>query len=502
MEVANGPASLDREQPREPILCRGGRFPEAVVVGRHRRERRAREVVADGVGDDEVAIREPLHQRAGAQAVRAVVAEVGLAEHVQARQVAHQVVVDPEPTHRVVDGRVDPHRHRVRILVGDPLVHVEQVAVARLDGLDPQPRDGIGEVEIHRQARLADAAPVVAHRFRVARCDVARHEVAEAGVLALEVIVALALRDLLGTPRVAGRLRNPDAGVVAQRFAHQRELRLVLAADRDAGRMDLREARVCEEGAALVGPPRRGDVRLHGVGREVVGRAVPAGREHDRVRGVRLDLARDQVAGDDPARLAVDDHEVEHLAAGEHAHGAGAHLPHQRLVRAEQQLLARLAARVERARDLRAAERSVVEHAAVLARERHALRDALVDDLHRQLREPVDVGLPRAVVAALDGVVEQAVDGVAVVLVVLRRVDAALRGDAVGAPRAVVDAVAVDVVAELGERRRRRRPGEPRAHDDDRVLALVRRVDELDLEPVAVPLLGQRAGRAPSNRAS
>ena len=71
------------------------------------------------------------------------------------------------------------------------------------------------------------------------------------------------------------------------------------------------------------------------------------------------------------------------------------HLPHQRLVGAEQQLLAGLAARVERARDLRAAERAVVEQAAVLARERHALRDALVDDVDAQLRQPVDVRFAR-----------------------------------------------------------------------------------------------------------
>ena len=66
-------------------------------------------------------------------------------------------------------------------------------------------------------------------------------------------------------------------------------------------------------------------------------------------------------------------------------------LARERLVGAEQQLLAGLAARVERARHLRAAERAVVEQAAVLAGERHALRDALVDDVDAHLREPVDV---------------------------------------------------------------------------------------------------------------
>ena len=47
--------------------------------------------------------------------------------------VAHQVVVDPEPAHRVVDRGVDPHRHAVRVLAGDALVHLEEVAVALLD---------------------------------------------------------------------------------------------------------------------------------------------------------------------------------------------------------------------------------------------------------------------------------------------------------------------------------------------------------------------------------
>ena len=165
------------------------------------------------------------------------------------------------------------------------------------------------------------------------------------------------------------------------------------------------------------------------------------------------------------------------------------HLPHQRLIGAEQQLLAGLAARVEGARHLRAAERAVVEQAAVFARERHALRHALVDDVHAQLREPVDVGLARPVVAALDRVVEQPVDAVAVVLVVLGGVDAALRGNAVRPPRAVLDAEVQDVVAELAERRRRRRAGQAGADDDDRVLPLVGRVDQLHLELVPVPLL-------------
>ena len=147
--------------------------------------------------------------------------------------------------------------------------------------------------------------------------------------------------------------------------------------------------------------------------------------------GVRLHRTGDQVAGDDADRVPVLHDEVEHLGAVLQRDRTDRDLVHERGVRAEQELLAGLAARVERARHLRAAERTVVEQPAVLTRERHALRDALIDDVDAQLREPVHVGFAGAEVAALHRVVEEPLDAVAVVRVVLRRVDAALRGDAV-----------------------------------------------------------------------
>ena len=113
----------------------------------------------------------------------------------------------------------------------------------------------------------------------------------------------------------------------------------------------------------------------------------------------------------------------------------------------------------------------------------------------RHLGEAVDVPLAGAEVAALDRVVEQPVDAVAVAAVVLRRVDAALGGDRVGPARRVVERERLDLVAELGERRRRRRAGEAGADDDDLELALVVRVDELRVGDERVPLVGQRAGR-------
>src|SRR5205085_2089580 len=92
----------------------------------------------------------------------------------------------------------------------------------------------------------------------------------------------------------------------------------------------------------------------------------------------------------------------EHLAAREELHPPEVHLPHHRLVRPEEELLARLPSSVERARHERAAEAPVVELTTVLARERHALRDRLVDDVRRKLREPVDDHLELPLVRGVD----------------------------------------------------------------------------------------------------
>ena len=263
--------------------------------------------------------------------------------------------------------------------------------------------------------------------------------------------------------------------------------------DGDAGRVDLRVARVGHAGAALVRLPGGRHVAGLAVGGQVEDVAVAAGGQHHRVAGVRFQRARDQVAGDNAHGPAVDHDQVHHLAAGEQFHPAVGRLFHERAVGAEQQLLARLAARVEGARHLRAAEGAVVEVAAVFAGEGNALRHALVDNGHAHLGQPVHVRLARPVVSPLDGVVKQAVNAVAVVLVVLGRVDAALRRNAVGPARRVVDAEGVHVVAHLGQRRRRGRPGQPRAHDQHGELALVRRVHQFHLVLVAGPFFGERA---------
>ncbi len=460
-----------------------------MVRGDRRLLRVAGEVVGQRRREHEVAVGQALHQRRGAQAVGAVVGEVGLADREQARDGGLQVVVDPQAAHGVVDRRVDAHGDPVGVLAGDPLVHLEEVAVPLGHRRPAQARDRVGEVEVDPQPAGADPAPLVADALGGAGGDVAGDQVAEGRVEAFQVVVALVLGDPLGAAAVALGPRHPDPAVVAQRLAHQGELGLVLARARDAGRVDLGEAGVGEVRAAPVGAPDRRRVGVLRVGGQVEDVAVAAGGQHHRVREVAGDLAGDQVAGDDAAGAAVDHDQVEHLGAGVHLHVARGDLPRQRLVGAQEQLLAGLAPGVEGPLHLDAAEGAGVQQPAVLAGERDALGHALVDDLHRDLGQAVDVGLAGAEVPALDRVVEQPVHAVAVVAVVLRRVDAALGGDRVGPARGVLVAELDDAVALFGQRGPGRAAGQAGADHDHGVLAAVGRVDQPGLEPAGAPAL-------------
>ncbi len=180
--------------------------------------------------------------------------------------------------------------------------------------------------------------------------------------------------------------------------------------------------------------------------------------------------------------------------AGVHLHGAEADLARERGVGPDEELLARLTTGVEGTGNLGAPEGAIGEQTAVFPGERHALGDALVDDVRGDLGEAVDVRFARAVVAALDGVLEEPADAVAVVLVVLGGVDAALRGDRVRAARAVLVAEAGNFVAHLGEGRGGGGAGEAGTDHDDVVLAAVGRVHQAELRLMVVPLVGQRAG--------
>ena len=202
----------------------------------------ARQPGGDGGWGDEIAIGQPLHQGTGTKPVRAVFGIVGFSQHEQAGDRTHQVIVHPQPAHRVVGGGVNPHRLAVRVIATDPLVHRHQVAVAGGDGAFAFRFDRIGEIQIDRAAARADAPPRVAQFPSAPRGHIARCHVPVGGIHPLEEVIALLLRNRIGLSGIPCLLRQPDPAIVAQTFAHQSELALEGVAAGDAGGVDLGEA--------------------------------------------------------------------------------------------------------------------------------------------------------------------------------------------------------------------------------------------------------------------
>ena len=211
--------------------------------------------------------------------------------------------------------------------------------------------------------------------------------------------------------------------------------------------MDLREAWIGKERPFFVGAIRRRDIAAARICRKIEDVAISTGREHDGVAHMSLDFSGDETARNDALGVAIDQNEVEHLRLRKHSHRAGRDLPAERLIATEQQLLPSLSARVKRPRDLRSAKRSIGKQPAVLAREWHALFDALVDDQIADFGQTINIRFAGTEVAAFNRVVKETKDAVAIVLIIFRGVDAALRGDAVGAARAVLIAERLNVVA-------------------------------------------------------
>ena len=193
--------------------------------------------------------------------------------------------------------------------------------------------------------------------------------------------------------------------------------------------MNLSVARVGHVGAAFVSPEGGHDIAAHGVGGEVEDVAVSAGGKDDGISSVGSDFTSDEVTNNNAFGVPIDNNNIEHLGASVHFDAAFGDFFGKRLIATDEELLTGLAAGVEGAFYLGAAERTVVEKSAIFPGEGDTLGNALIDDLVRDFGEAMHVGFAGAEVAAFDGVVEEPEDGVAVVLVILGSVDSALGGD-------------------------------------------------------------------------
>ena len=253
--------------------------------------------------------------------------------------------------------------------------------------------------------------------------------------------------------------------------------------------MNLHVAGVSKVGALTIALYSGCTVAAHGVSREEVSVTITTGGYNHGVGREALELAGNEVLGDDTAGVTVDDNKVFHLVTGVELDAALVYLTAQRRVGTQQKLLAGLTLSVEGTRNLSATKRAVGQHATVLAGERNTLGHALVNDIVRHLSQTVDVGLAGAVVATLHGVIEKTVYRVAVVLVVLSSVDTALCSDRVGTARRVLDAEVEHVETHLAERSSCAGASQTSTYDDDVKFKFILGVYQALMSLVVGPLL-------------
>ncbi len=222
MELCNSTVAFDREQPVDTRTDILSRFFKFCMIGRVQAVFLGREISGNRLRQNEISVGEPLHKRAGAQPIRAVIGKIGFADHEEPRDIAHQFIIDPQAAHRVMHCRIDPHRLFICVLSRDALIHIEEIAISLFDFVAAEPLDRIRKIEIDAAAARTYAPTFIADVLGRARGYVARRQIAIARINSFEIVVAFAFRYVIGMARVSRFFGNPDAAVVAQRFRHQR----------------------------------------------------------------------------------------------------------------------------------------------------------------------------------------------------------------------------------------------------------------------------------------
>src|SRR3954447_9750255 len=109
--------------------------------------------------------------------------------------------------------------------------------------------------------------------------------------------------------------------------------------------------------------------------------------------------------------------------------------------------------------------------------------------------ETINVRFTGTKIAAFDRVVEQPINAVPVILIILCRVDAALRGNGMRTPRGVLKTKTFHPIPELAECCRGRSAGQTSADHNHFELSPIIRVDQSDMVPVISPFLSQQTRR-------
>src|SRR5574344_69490 len=93
------------------------------------------QIILDSIRNNEISVSQSLHQSRSTKAVSTMIGEVALAKRKQSLDGSLQFVINPDTTHRIVDGRINHHRIFIRIYVRNLFIHIEEVTITLLNSI-------------------------------------------------------------------------------------------------------------------------------------------------------------------------------------------------------------------------------------------------------------------------------------------------------------------------------------------------------------------------------
>ena len=339
-----------------------------------------RYIITNRIWDDKVAIRKSLHQRAGTEAICAVVRKIRFAGNKQTGNITLKVVINPEPTHRIVHSGEDLHGLFVRIFAGDIFVHIKKIPVLAGNRITAVTFNRISKIKVNCSSGWTNPHSIITNELGISGGHITRHEVSKSRIFLFQVIISILFGNVVGMAIVIAVFRYPNTSIVTETLAHQRKLGLIVPGYWNAGRVNLHIAGIRKTGTPLVTSPSRRHVRILSIGRQIKSVAVSATGQHNRIGHPAFNFSGYQVAGNNTASLTVNLHQIQHFVAGVHFDLSLMHLTHHRLIGTEHQLLTRLSTCIKRSRNLGSTKRSVRQQTAIFTGKRHALRYRLVNN--------------------------------------------------------------------------------------------------------------------------
>src|ERR1035437_1141464 len=96
----------------------------------------------------------------------------------------------------------------------------------------------------------------------------------------------------------------------------------MVASNRNAGRMNLCEARIAEECTFFMRLPDRSGIAAHGVGGEIKNISVTTGTKQNSMAEMPFEFSCNQIPGDNSSCFSVNKYHIQHFVARTHSNGS------------------------------------------------------------------------------------------------------------------------------------------------------------------------------------